>query len=331
MTAYSKLAIAANSILRWFGLQIIKTDTLEDLYSNQDSMQGIDVSENKSSAVQHQNNSEIAALINRIQALEESQPEESVKNIVNYMMRAHWRTIDFFESISPLNERLNCPICGCANNNDFKVLTSESIFNGGKLSRYKCSDCGVIFGPTKMLSLDPSMLDLEYRNLYRIYSEGDTTESTIRTFHLLNPCKDGIYLDFGCGGEWSKAISDLRSQGWNIYGFEPSALNSSAFVFSTWEEVQNHRFDGIISHNVLEHIIDPVDTNTQLASLLKDGGTIVHATPCFEYLYEFSHLHVFFFTGNSANILADRSGMKITNWTRDNEFIACSMSRIGDA
>jgi len=140
-----------------------------------------------------------------------------------------------------------------------------------------------------MLALDEEMLNLEYKNLYRIYSEGDSTESTIKTFHLLQPRRNGVYLDFGCGGEWSEAISRLRQDGWNIYGFEPSASHSSEFVFSSWEEIEHKQFDGIFSHNLLEHLFDPVAITRKLSHLLGPDGRIVHATPCFEYKYDYSN------------------------------------------
>jgi 2-polyprenyl-3-methyl-5-hydroxy-6-metoxy-1,4-benzoquinol methylase len=178
-----------------------------------------------------------------------------------------------------------------------------------------------------MLALDEEMLDLDYRNLYRIYSEGNSSESIIRTFQLLKPKKDGVYLDFGCGGEWSETIQGLRQEGWNIYGFEPSATHSSEHVFSTWAEIEAMQFDGILSHNVLEHLFDPAATTRRLGELLSPGGRIVHATPCFDYRFDFSHYHVFFFTGKSPEILADRSGLQITDWVRDGEFIACTMQK----
>jgi SAM-dependent methyltransferase len=178
-----------------------------------------------------------------------------------------------------------------------------------------------------MLSIDDEMLDLEYRIIYRIISEGNTTESVIRTFHLLSPKKNGIYLDFGCGGEWSEAIIRLGKEGWNIYGFEPNANHSAEYVFTNWNEVENLLYDGILSHNVIEHLFDPVATTKRLSRLLIPDGRLVYATACFEYRYDFSRFHVFFFTGRSPEVLADLSGMLIENWVRDGEYIACILKK----
>ncbi|MCG9082785.1 class I SAM-dependent methyltransferase [Laribacter hongkongensis] len=171
------------------------------------------------------------------------------------------------------------------------------------------------------------MLDLDYRNLYPIYSEGNSTASVIRTFHLLKPSKDGVYLDYGCGGEWSEAIQKLRLDGWNVYGIEPNATNSSEYVFSKWWEVAGKKFTGIFSHNVLEHLFDPIETTRKLSDMLVEGGRLVHATPCFDYRYDFTHYHVFFFTGRSTEVLAEKSGMHIVDWVRDDEYIACTFQK----
>lgn len=267
---------------------------------------------------------ELAELKNRLSAIEARSSDAAVKDVINYAIRSHWRTVDLIETHANAEGSSICPLCGYeGSTTEFPRKESTCLFGGGRLVRLQCPNCDVIFGPQKMFQLDDQMLDLEYRNLYRVYAEGDTTESTIRTFSLLAPQRNGRYLDFGCGGEWSAAIAKLRQKGWDIYGFEPSAANSSAHVFSTWAEVEALRFDGILSHNVLEHLFDPVGTTQRLSRLLQPGGKLVHATPCFEYLYEFTRFHVFFFTGRSPDILAERVGMRIIHWEREGEFIAC--------
>ncbi len=254
--------------------------------------------------------------------------EEALRGSIRYAMKAHWGTIDLLEAAMGGTVPLHCALCGQPGDGaPFEPLVSACQFLGGRLLRHKCPNCEVVFGPQKMLRLDQEMVDLEYRNLYQIYSEGDSAESTIRTFHLLRPRRDGTYLDFGCGGAWSAAITKLRSEGWNIWGFEPSAPIASDHVFGTWEEIEQRNFDGILSHNVLEHLFDPIGTTKRLAARLKPGGRLIHATPCFEYRYDFSHLHVFFFTGRSPEVLAANAGMRIQGWERQDEYIACILEK----
>jgi lipopolysaccharide transport system ATP-binding protein len=255
--------------------------------------------------------------------------KEWTKDIASYMMRSHWRLVDKLERMDHEPENLSCALCSSIHPLEkFAVKESRCIFHGGRLRRYVCPSCGVTFGPLKMFDLDETMVDLEYRNLYRVYSEGDTTEYEKRSFFNLQPEKAGRYLNFGCGGEWSKSIQQLRDEGWDIIGFEPSAQNPTSNILRSWDELEKHRFDGIFSHNVLEHLFDPCGTLRRLSGLLKPEGGQVHSTACFEYKFEFTRFHVFFYTGNAMRYLAEKANMTIDEWEKDGDYIACMMSAI---
>lgn len=320
----SQLPNLLNSLIRKTGFQFVRVGNP----GGSASEDGNDVYPDRSDGGKRSATSTgIDTVESRLAALE-ARTEETISNLIRYAMKAHWRTVDLIEQISQAETPKACPICDhSVRQSDFKEVVSNCIFHGGRLIRHQCPNCDVIFGPQKMLALDAEMLDLDYRNLYRIYSESNSTMSVIRTFKLLDPRKDGVYLDFGCGGAWSEAIEVLRAEGWNIYGYEPSVSQSSQYVFSRWDELEDKKFDGILSHNVLEHLFDPIETNRRLQNLLKESGRIVHATPCFDYLYEFTHYHVFFFTGRSADLLAEKAGLRIVNRVRDGEFIACTFEK----
>lgn len=315
-----------NCMIKRTGFQIIRGDPLGHITTFPGEQGRVskdtEVLQSVTPTATDQNN--LAALEKRVRALEADSQKHSVENIIRYAMKGHWRAIDLLEKLTGSAQPSRCSLCHFeADGVVFNEIVSQCVFQGGVLIRHQCPNCDVIFGPQKMLALDPELLDLEYRNLYEVYSEGDSTETIIRTFYLLNPRKDGVYLDFGCGGHWSEAIEKLRMEGWNIYGFEPSATHSSEFVYSDWSEMSGLQFDGIYSHNVLEHLFEPIDTTRRLAALLRTGGRIVHATPCFDYRYEYSHYHVFFFVGRSPSVLAHHAGMKIVDEVRDGDFIAC--------
>jgi methyltransferase family protein len=317
-------SVIVNNLLRKMGFQVVRVQTLEKLVTTEQKY-------NELAQADHIENlpalSANDTFESRLAALE-ARTEQSIQNVIRYAMKAHWRTVDLIDQVSGADKPDSCPLCGHkAPPEDFKEVVSNCIFLGGRLLRHECPSCNVIFGPQKMFALDAEMLDLDYRNLYRIYSEGNSIDSVIRTFHLLKPKKNGVYLDFGCGGEWSEAIQRLRAEGWNIYGFEPSASHSSQYVYSKWDELADKRFDGILSHNVLEHLFDPADITRRLSDLLTDDGRIVHATPCFDYRYDFTHYHVYFFTGRSTYVLAENAGMRIVDWVRDGEYIACTLQK----
>lgn len=318
-----ELTKIANKLLKKFGVQIVRTPTLERLIALDQTFSEAD----KGSAEQERSSIE-CSLEERIAALESSLHDQALQDVIRYAIKTHWRTVDLIDQISGTDKANTCPLCKYkGRHEDFVPVVSECAFLGGRLLRHVCPQCDVIFGPQKMLALDPEMYNLEYRNIYRIYSEENTTGSAIRTFHLLRPTKRGIYLDFGCGGTWSEAIEQLRQEGWNIYGFEPIADHTSEFVFTKWEEIEARTFDAILSHNVLEHLFDPVETTRKLSRLLTAGGRIVHATACFNYRYEYSHYHVYFFEGKSPYVLAERAGMIIEDWVRDGDYVACIMSK----
>ncbi|MDB5456096.1 MAG: methyltransferase [Caulobacter sp.] len=264
------------------------------------------------------------ALAARVAALEARSDPTALEDLIRYAMKAHWRLVDQIEAAAGDEDPGPCALCGhIGPAKTFERLESRCQFLGGRLVRWRCPACEVIFGPRKMLDLDDEMVALEYRNLYRVYAEADSTEQIVRTFHLLDPRRDGVYLDFGCGGGWSDAIDQLRRDGWRVDGFEPSARNASPHVAARWDEIEARRYDGVFSHNVLEHLLDPIGTTARLAARLAPGGRLIHATPCFDYVYEYSHFHVFFFTGRSPEVLAARAGLKIVDWARDGLFQAC--------
>jgi hypothetical protein len=163
-----------------------------------------------------------------------------------------------------------------------------------------------------MLSLSRQALDTEYRDLYSVYEENDSTTLEIAAFDYLNPRPNGRYLNFG-SGRWSSALSLLRQRGYDIVGFEPySRTDGQGKVITREEELRQLRFDGIMSNNLIEHLQDPVAALTMQAALLKDQDScMVHATSCYRYELEHSRFHLFFFVGRSVEVLARRAGLRV--------------------
>jgi len=216
-----------------------------------------------------------------------------------------------------LDERFNdynfmCIACG----NEINTSKSENkitncIFGGGKLIRYVCSHCEAIVGPLKMLALTPEELEEDYIQHYSVFSEGDSTELEIKTFHMLEPTKTGRYLNYGCG-EWSRSIQILRDEGYDVWGYDPFAKKSdNEFIIVNIDEARKYRFDGIFSNNLLEHLPNPIQELKFMKSLLRDfDSNMLHATPCYEQCYEFTRFHLFFPVGKSADILFSKAGLK---------------------
>ena len=172
-----------------------------------------------------------------------------------------------------------------------------------------------------MLELSAAELSAEYDWHYRIFTEGDSTDQEIRAFYALDPQPGGHYLNYGAGA-WSRSVELLRAQGWNITAYEPTqSAQQQPGLVTRPEELARLRFDGIYSNNVLEHLRHPVDELRHLASLLKPGARMSHATPCYEYLYEYTRFHLFFYLGRSRRYLAEQAGLDICHSTEDGHYM----------
>lgn len=191
---------------------------------------------------------------------------------------------------------------------------SRCIFGGGPLVRFECPGCGVIFGTERMLAMSPETLAEEYADLYRNYEEGETTALEVAAFEALRPREGGQYLNYGCG-RWSKAIPQLRAAGHDVVGYEPYAAGPGGeFVLTRAEQLRGRRFDGIFTHNLIEHLQRPVEALQEMRELLRaSGSAMVHSTACYEYRYEYSRFHLFFFTGSSVEVLARRAGLRLAD------------------
>ncbi len=213
-----------------------------------------------------------------------------------------------------------CPVCGYA----IPLLDARSRedvcrFAGGRLRRFYCPKCDALVGPFKMLDMTPVELATEYAILYSTYSEGETVEDTVRTFQSLEPERGPVYLDWGCGW-WSSAISRLRGDGWNVWGYEPTPGGPSDHIVSDMGHIAPG-LAGIYSNNVIEHLTDPVATFQQMRALLRPGGRMAHSSPCYAERYLDTRFHTIFFLGRSIERLAERTGFKVVRRESDGEYM----------
>jgi len=246
--------------------------------------------------------------------------EERLALISSYMTSAIWKALD--QAYEPsLNQRdIRCIVCGHTGKRDQYVLKIDKcMFGGGRLERYECPNCDCIFGPLKYLDLDEGFVALDYKLLYTVYSEASSTETERRTFHSLSPIRGATYLNWGCGA-WSRTIDVLRHDGWDVWGFEPSASVSGQHIAKSRAELST-LFDGIFSNNVIEHFRDPVAQFREFHSRLKQGGKMAHSSPCYEYAYSFSRFHTVFLLGRSPYLLAEKTGFEVIDKVRDGEYV----------
>lgn len=204
---------------------------------------------------------------------------------------------------------LKCYICDYENSiSTYNIYEANDLFNAGKLIRYKCPNCDVIFGDLRFLNLSPDEIKNDYEDLYSYYKEGDTTKYILGVLEDMPFFKDKQlkYLDYACG-KWNSIVPTLKSQGYNIVGYDKYVSNDSYIT----NNIQNTMFDVIYNSNYIEHLIDPIKDIHEMISHLNKNGYIVFITQCFEYTIEFTHYHTFFFTDKSLKIIADKLDMTL--------------------
>jgi SAM-dependent methyltransferase len=242
--------------------------------------------------------------------------EARVEAVAGLLQPAFWATLDqLYERLGPPHP----PRClACDGSGPFDLRTDQCAFGGGRLDRFVCRACGCVFGPIKYLELPEAVVEADYRLLYQGYTEGDSTEQELRAFHALQPRRDGLYLNWGSGA-WSSSVARLRAEGWDVWGYEPHAETDDPHVVKTRGEV-SARFDGIFSNNVIEHLRDPAAQFADFLTVLKPGGRMAHASPCYDWRYAFSRFHVFFPMGEAPERLAARTGFEVVGREDDGDY-----------
>lgn len=314
-----------SKMLAPLNLAVVRRTTLDRVIGQLQSVQ-IRL-EQQTSAVASQHATE-ASLVT-LSGVHQRQVQALQQTLLRHQIASKWSVVDFIERDRlglAASEGLQCPLCQySAAFTAFKRMESHCIFGGGVLRRHQCPACDLVFGPHKMLGMTTQELTQDYEWHYQAYQEGDSTTQELRAFHALSPRRDGCYLNFGAGA-WSRSVQILRQEGWQVFAYEPHASASAGgeFVVQDKASLSRMRFDGIYSNNVLEHLRYPVEDLAYLRALLKPDGLMAHATPCFEYLYEFTRFHLFFFLGRSQGVLAQQAGLFVRQYIQDGEFM-CSV------
>lgn len=203
---------------------------------------------------------------------------------------------------------MKCPICDYEGDFD-EIKTYDQFNNNNELIRHKCTNCELIFGSEEMLKLPKEELSKQYVELYKNYSECDTTNIQVGIF---NKCfsKPGKYLNIGSGKiNLAKHLPNI-----DLYEYDPHIEKLHDKSINLIDEViKIGPFDGIFTHNVIEHYQNPIDELIFHSSLLKNDGMIVHSTICYNYECVNTRFHLFFYLGKSVEYLANKAGLKLIN------------------
>jgi SAM-dependent methyltransferase len=99
----------------------------------------------------------------------------------------------------------------------------------------------------------------------------------------------GKALDFGCGNGIFTAVLKEALPSWDVFGTDLSSqsLANARIRFPTLNFFElsdcdryNGKFDFILTHHVLEHVLDLEETWRTINNLLKESSKILHILPC---------------------------------------------------
>lgn len=219
------------------------------------------------------------------------------------------RQIKRWKTILHINhEYLKCIVCEHIDlNENFSKLYVNDIFNAGTLLRHKCSNCGLIFGDLRILSLSEEEFKNDHDDVYSYFKEGNTVPYILDNLNSLDIFKNKNlkYLDYACG--IGKMIPILRNKGYNIDGYDKYVKNINVL-----NNIDNMKFDVIYANNFIEHITNPIKDIENILLHLTDNGFLIFMSDCIdEYIIEYTHYHLYFYTGNSFNILCKKLNLNI--------------------
>jgi len=194
--------------------------------------------------------------------------------------------------MSGTGKEMSCKICG----KRITEMTGTETERSGKTYRVLyCGDCSI--GYTVLVPSPEELARLYAPGKYREESGNRfraAIELLIRLFRIIKRRRVGQYvqkgavLDVGCGR--GLFLSLMKQGGWDVMGieFDESTALSVSRSFDipvtgggekAFRELESGRFDVITINHVLEHMLDPESTLTEVSRLLRDKGLLTVSVP----------------------------------------------------
>lgn len=208
-----------------------------------------------------------------------------------------WKTISYEEP-----SIIKCFICDySAPESEYKTLYATDLFHFGRIKRFVCPQCDVIFGDLKFITAPPIEILHDYQDVYSYYNEATIDKFFIDLLQSLKYIqKSQKIIDYGSGNKL-KYHAYLNSNGYNISKYDKFVKSDD--MIST---IVPESFDILFNHNVIEHVINPYEDLAEMIDLIKPKGLLIMSSACWEYIHEVTHYHTFFFLGRSVDYLCKK-------------------------
>jgi SAM-dependent methyltransferase len=234
--------------------------------------------------------------------------------------------------------RVNCPIC-----------QGQSIKLGDKRGRYirhdfslrECLECTYAFVENPCIDFGRIYDEDYYRAkgadpLTDYMFELEHPDESIRSHELrgivevvrsiIGSLASKSWLDFACGnGELVRHLNAVAPEAKFVAGFEEGWIAGEARrnQINILSELELGKlkggFDVVSAIEVLEHVLNPVETMSRIGELLKPGGLFFYTTGnsapfrknLLEWRYVTPEIHVGFFNPKSMSVALEKAGFRV--------------------
>ena len=231
-----------------------------------------------------------------------------------------------------------CPICGSGHLVDNDTLFDDRYGYPGRFELMHCYECGHAF---LQHAFTPELLVELYSKYYPRSSFDIEQHKPHKEVLGLKAWFEGVgsapfrwvprnvrVLDIGCG--FGESLGYYEARGCEAYGVEADenirrvadkfGYNVHVGLFEP-DIYEPDFFDYVTMAQVIEHVVDPVETFKDVAKVLKSGGCLILSTPNAKgwgarifgkkWINWHAPYHIHFFSGKSIKLAAEKAGLFI--------------------
>ncbi|MES2846891.1 MAG: methyltransferase domain-containing protein [Pseudomonadota bacterium] len=192
-----------------------------------------------------------------------------------------------FENLAPVNGDFSCPVCRNGNPRAVLVVSNEAS-TASDLHLVECPTCGTMYFADENPVTGYEQEEFSENYWYNYVQNGAGISAMLEPLLAVRKPGPADLLDVGCGFGfvphfWREmgfgdAIG-LEKSAYGGIGAEKLGISIIPHHYSDASEIQNRRFDFVLSSEVIEHVPDPANFIKEISSALKPGGILILTTP----------------------------------------------------